>query len=158
MKRVMFIGMLAVASQAVSIAQAQTTAAIDGAFAAMAPGERSALGIAISPGDEPLFGGKMTIRAFEKGFFIAHMQGDKAEVQRIVLQSPSPKAPPLGDILTAYNTQKGKRTYGAGLEGEHIVFGEQYRLHVFDHAIVVWRKQDRAVQAAVFKRSFRPGN
>jgi len=137
-------------------AKAELAGAIDAAVNALTPAERIALGTKLSLNDQTLFGGAISIRAYQAALFIAASQDGKAVVKKIVLQCPSPKTPPMGDILHAYYTQKGKTTYGLGLEGEHIVFGEQFRLHVFERAVLVWRKEDRVVQAAVLTKPFRP--
>lgn len=148
--------MIVVASFICLTSKAELSGAIDAAFNALSHDNQTALGSPLSPQDKVIFGGKMAIRAYQKAFFIAVEQDGKDIVEKITLQFPSPKTPPFGNIMDAYNVQKGRKTYGAGLEGEHIVFGEQYRLHVFEHAVMVWRKQDAAIQAAIFEKSFKP--
>lgn len=125
---------------------------IDDALGKLDPLTRMKLGQRITQKDKTVFGGDLTIRVFETGFVVAAKGG---QTQMILLQPKGPHSPPLGDIALVYKQQGAHRTFGQPLEGEHMLFDDTYRLHVFERAIIVWRKADRSAQSTIFDKNFK---
>jgi len=128
---------------------------LDAAVDRLTAKEKTQLGVQITQLDRTLFGGALAVRAFERGLLFAALHDGDVMVEKLFLQKKSPKQPPHGDIRRLFYAQGGKRTFGTPLEGEHSLFGDVGRLHVFRKAIIVWAKKDRAVQSIIFERQFR---
>jgi len=113
-------------------------------------------------GDKVLFNGQLTVRIFTRGILFvkadasqkAEAGGQKLSMERVILQKKSPNVAPKGDIADVYTAQGGKKKFGQPLEGEILLFGDEYRLHVFQRSLVVWRRQDRNVQPLCLPRDF----
>ena len=134
----------------VSITMAET---IDDVFGRMDVATKMQAGQPLAQADAKIFGEEMTIRACEGGLIIIGMKDGRT--QTISLQRKNPKQPPVGDIALYYRQQGEQKTFGRPIEGEHMLFGDTYRLHVFDKAIIVWRNSDKAVQSAIFEKRFK---
>ena len=112
------------------------------------------MGPILSPKDFRLFDGEVILRAYSRGFVAAYIVNGNITVQKFVFQPNVPKTNPLGDIAGAYNAQGGRKIFGEPLIGEHSLFDDKFRFHVFRNAVIVWRQRDRAVQSAILEQKF----
>jgi hypothetical protein len=128
----------------------------------VSPEDKQALGTQMPGGDKTLFNGQLTLRVFARGVLVVKSGATqpsengnlKLSMERVILQKKSPNNEPMGDIAGTYAAQGGKKKFGAPLEGEIILFGDEYRMHVFRRSLVVWRRHDRNVQSLFFIKDF----
>jgi hypothetical protein len=112
------------------------------------------LGWDISSGVQYVFEGTLGVHAFQKAVVFTNQAGRSVVIR---LKKPSPHQPPIGNISMFYYDHRGQdKACGKPLEGEHFIFDDTYRVHIFEKAIVVWRKRDTAVQSVICERKFRP--
>lgn len=95
------------------------------------------LGRSISPNDQNVFGEKVRVRAYEKGFIVAYLEDSGVvKVKKISLTLPSPKTGPIGGISDVYHRQGGKQKFGVPYEGEISLFDDTFRIHVFQKSVI----------------------
>jgi len=130
--------------------------ALDKTFNDLAVREKmETLGRPISPNDQKVFGEKVRVRAYEKGFIVAYLEDSGAvNVKKMSLTLPSPKTSPIGDIHKVYNKQGGKKRFGVPYEGEISIFDDTFRIHIFQKSVIFWQRKGRVVQYALFPKKF----
>jgi hypothetical protein len=129
---------------------------LDERIRSMPASERFSLGLPLARTDHQLYGGQLVLRLFQKGFLAANRIGKTFETQVVLLTKPSPKAKPLGWILITYDRQGGRKTFGEPLEGEHSLFNDNFRYHVFRKAVLVWQRGGELAQPAIVDQPFQP--
>lgn len=111
----------------------------------------TALGLPFEEKEQALFSGNLRVKRFSRGFICANSE-EATEV--IVLKDRNPHLPPFGHIEKIFKKQGGSRTFGDPIEGEHSIFNDAYRLHVFEKAIVFWAR-NKGTQSAIYTSKFK---
>lgn len=110
-----------------------------------------ALGTPFNEKEQTLFSGTLRVKAYTRGFVCAN---DQDEVEVIILKERNPRLAPFGKIERVFKKQGGSRIFGNPIEGEHSIFDDSYRLHVFEKAIIFWSRK-KGTQSAIFSSRFR---
>jgi hypothetical protein len=111
----------------------------------------TALGLPFEEKAQALFSGNLRVKRFARGFICANNEG---ATEVIVLKDKSPHLPPFGRIEKVFRKQGGSRTFGNPIEGEHSIFNDAYRLHVFEKAIIFWTSNN-GTQSAIYSSKFK---
>jgi len=116
------------------------------------PNNAIGFGDDISDGARSLYKDKLRVHAFQRGFIVQRNDG-RSEI--ISLQKDNLRLGPAGDIAIYCASNSRAMNIGDPLEGEHGIFNEQYRLHIFSKGIIFWKKEGGTIEFVEFPRSFK---
>ena len=110
----------------------------------------TALGTPFNEKGQAFYSGKLRVKAYSRGFICAN---EKDESEVVILKEKNPHLPPHGLIEKVFKKQGGSRAFGSPIEGELSIFDGEYRLHVFEKAVIIWNRK-KGVQSAIFSSRF----